>query len=126
VTREFFQLVADHLTPEGSFVMNAITSVQGPRSELLAGLLATLRSVFPKVEVFAVQGTRTIAQNIIILASRQDWKPLLTDRFYAEGTWQNRLVASHVASPQLPTGGTVFTDDFNPVDRIIARSLLLE
>jgi hypothetical protein len=106
--------------------MNAITSVQGPRSELLAGLLTTLRSVFPKVEVFAVQGPRTIAQNVIILASRQDWSPLLTDRFYAEGTWQNRLVASHVTGPQLPAGGTVFTDDFNPVDRIIARSLLLE
>lgn len=126
VTREFFQLVADHLTPDGSFVMNAITSVQGPRSELLAGLLTTLRSIFPKVEVFAVQGPRTIAQNVIILASRQDWSPLLTDRFYAEGTWQNRLVASHVTAPQLPAGGTVFTDDFNPVDRIIARSLLLE
>lgn len=126
VTREFFQLVADHLTPEGTFVMNAITSIQGPRSELLAGLLATLRSVFPQVEAFAVQGPRTIAQNVIILASRQDWKPLLTDRFHAGGTWQNRLVASHVAGTQLPSGGMVFTDDFNPVDSIIARSLLLE
>jgi len=124
VTKEFFQLVADHLTPEGTFVMNAITAVQGPRAELLGGLLATLRSVFPHVETFAVQGPRQMAQNIIILASRQDWKPLLTDRFHATGTWQDKISRSYIAANQLPANGPVFTDDFNPVDRIIARGLL--
>jgi len=126
VTKEFFQLVADHLTPEGTFVMNAITAVQGERAELLAGLLATVRTVFPHVEAFAVQGPRQISQNIIILASKQDWKPLLKDRFYAMGTWQDRITRSYVASNQLPANGPVFTDDFNPVDRIIAKSLLEE
>lgn len=124
VTQEFFQLVADHLTPEGVFVMNAITAVQGERAELLAGLLATLKKVFPKVETFAVAGPRQMAQNVIILASRQDWQPLITDRFYAAGSWQSRVVRSHVAQNQLPSGGQVFTDDFNPVDRIIAKGLL--
>lgn len=124
VTQEFFQLVSDRLTPEGLFVMNAITAVQGERAELLAGLLATLRKVFPHVETFAVQGPRHLAQNVIILASRQDWKPWITDRFHAAGTWQSRLQRSHVAANQLPAQGQVFTDDFNPVDRIIARGLL--
>ena len=124
VTQEFFQLVSDRLTPEGIFVMNAITAVQGPKAELLAGILATLRKVFPHVEIFAVQGARQVTQNVIILASRQDWKPWITDRFHASGTWQSRILRSHVAANQLPTEGQVFTDDFNPVDRIIARGLL--
>lgn len=123
VTREFFQQIADHLTPEGLFVMNAISAVQGPRGELLAGLLTTLRAVFPKVEVFAVMGPRQMTQNVIILASRQDWKPLLTDRYYATGSWQERLIRTYVPTHQLPAGGQLFTDDFNPVDRIIARGL---
>ncbi len=126
VTKEFFQLVADHLTPEGTFVMNAISAARGERAELLSGLLATLRTVFPHVEAFAVHGAPTMSQNIIILASRQDWKPLLTDRFYANGTWQNRVTRSYLASNQLPLNGPVFTDDFNPVDRIIAKGLLEE
>jgi spermidine synthase len=123
VTQEFFQQIADHLTPEGVFVMNAISAVQGPRAELLAGLLTTLRAVFPKVEVFAGIGSRQMAQNVIILASRQDWKPLLTDRYYLTGSWQERLVRTYVPTHQLPSGGPLFTDDFNPVDRIIARGL---
>ncbi len=124
VTKEFFQLVSDHLTPEGIFVMNAISAVQGDKAELLSGLLATLKTVFPHVEAFAVQGPRLLAQNVIILASRQDWKPWITDRFYAAGTWQNRILQTHVAANQLPQKGQIFTDDFNPVDHIIAQGLL--
>ena len=124
VTKEFFQLVSDHLTPEGVFVMNAITAVQGEKAELLGGILTTLRSVFPHVETFAVQGPRLATQNVIILASRQDWKPWLTDRFFAATAWQSRVLRSHVASNQVPQNGPLFTDDFNPVDRIIARGLL--
>jgi spermidine synthase len=124
VTKEFFQLVSDHLTPEGVFVMNAITAVQGEKAELLGGILATLRTVFPHVEIFAVQGPRLATQNVIILASRQDWQPWLTDRFFAATSWQSRVLRSHVAANQLPVNGPIFTDDFNPVDRIIARGLL--
>lgn len=126
VTKEFFQLISDHLTPQGIFVMNAITAVQGEKSELLGGLLATLKSVFPQVETFAVQGPPQMAQNVIILASHQDWKPWLRDRFYSAGTWQNRIQRSYVAATQWPRLGQVFTDDFNPVDSIIARGLLSE
>lgn len=124
VTKEFFQLVSDHLTPEGVFVMNAITAVQGEKAELLGGILTTLRSVFPHIETFAVQGPRLATQNVIILASRQDWQPWLTDRFFAATSWQSRVLRSHVAANQLPQNGPLFTDDFNPVDRIIARGLL--
>lgn len=123
-TREFFQLVSDRLNEEGAFVMNAITAVQGEHAELLGGVLATLRAVFPHVEVFAVQGSRQIVQNVILLATKKDWSPLITERFYAPSSWQHRLTQTHVTRPFLPNNGPIFTDDFNPVDAIIARGLL--
>lgn len=127
ITKEFFSLVEQHLTPDGVFVMNVISAIEGPRAELLAGTLATMRAVFPHVEVFAAQRAptppRTMAQNVIVLASRSDWKPYIKDRFYSGGTWQARLVQQHVPASQLTAQGTLFTDNFNPVDSIIARGL---
>ncbi|MDZ4288351.1 MAG: fused MFS/spermidine synthase, partial [Prosthecobacter sp.] len=125
VTKEFFQLVADRLTPNGVFIMNTITAIQGERSELLGGILTTVRSVFPHVEVFDVTSLdNKQAQNVIPLASRQDWRPFIQERFHPEGSVQKRLAASHVSPMSLPQKGVLITDDFNPVDAIIARGLL--
>lgn len=123
-SKEFFQLVSDHLTPEGVYTMNVISAVQGDKAELLAGMLATLREVFPHLQVFAVQGDRTATQNVIILASHHDLSKLIVDQHFPATTWQARLLRTHVPSRYLPTTGQVFTDDLNPVDAIIARGLL--
>lgn len=123
-TKEFFQLISDRLTPEGVYTMNVISAVQGDRSELLAGMLATLQEVFPHLEVFSVGGSRNTAQNVIILASHKDLSPLITERTYPMGTWQSRLLSTHLPKRQLPANGQVFTDNYNPVDAIIARGLL--
>jgi spermidine synthase len=122
VTREFFAQVAGHLTPQGVFVMNAITAVQGPQSKLLASLLATLRQVFAQVEVFGVQGGGTLAQNVIVMASQQSWGEAL-ERYQAPGSWQERVISTRLRASALPADGVVFTDDFNPVDHIIAEGL---
>lgn len=121
---EFFQLVRDRLTDDGAYIMNVISAVQGPRAELLSGILASLRAAFPFVEVFRVGGPLTEPQNVILLATKSDWSPLITDRFYTPGSAPQRLVSSHVPANRLPAGGQVFTDDLNPVDAIIARGLL--
>lgn len=123
-SKEFFQLIADHLSPDGVYVMNTISAVQGDKAELLGGMLATLKEVFPHLEVFGVSGSRTQIQNVIILASHQDLSPLILDRQYPATTWQGRLLRTHVPKTHLPTNGVVFTDDYNPVDAIIARGLL--
>ena len=123
-TKEFFQLISDHLTPEGVYTMNVISAVQGEKSELLAGMLATLKEVFPHLQVFAVQGSRTTSQNVIVLASHHDLSNVVLNQHFPENTWQARLLRTHVPAQYLPTNGQVFTDDFNPVDAIIARGLI--
>ncbi|MBL9130022.1 MAG: fused MFS/spermidine synthase [Verrucomicrobiaceae bacterium] len=123
-TQEFFQQIADHLTPQGVYIMNMIASVNGPKSELTAGMMTTLRNVFPHIEVFGVGGRPDETQNVILLCSREDLKPRLADRYFAQGTWQHRLTSRRVLPGQLPRPSIAFTDDHNPVDAIIARGLL--
>ncbi len=123
-SREFFQLVSSKLSPGGVFLMNVITGVEGPKAELLAGMLSTLREVFPHVEAFAVSGGGDYAQNVILMASSEDWKPLLTERSYVAGSLQAQFARTYRPSNRLPSGGAVFTDDLNPVDAVIARALL--
>jgi spermidine synthase len=122
-TREFFAEVKSRLSPQGLFVMNVISAVEGPRAELLAGMLATLREVFPHVALCAVGGVRTTSQNTILVASAEDWEPLFMRSDYPTGSWQDRLTSRFVPEFRRPQKGAVFTDDHNPVDAIIARGL---
>lgn len=50
VTQEFFQLVADRLTPGGVYAMNLIDNTA--RLDALAAVTATLGAVFPSVEIW--------------------------------------------------------------------------
>jgi hypothetical protein len=104
--------------------MNIITAVRGQKSELLKNVLATVRSVFPTVEVFGVRAAGTEADNVILLAANKSWKPWLDDKFFLPGTPQSGLVEHRLRANQIPEGGSIFTDDWNPVDAVIARQLL--
>ncbi|MDI1313771.1 fused MFS/spermidine synthase [Prosthecobacter sp.] len=123
-TREFFQLVADHLEPRGVYVMNIIAAVSGRKADLTAGMVATLRQVFPSVEVFGVGYRRDEPQNVILLCSRENVRALIQDRYVMPGSWQEKLIRTLVPAGTVPRSEVVFTDNYNPVDAIIARGLL--
>ena len=123
-TQEFYQQIADRLEPKGVFIMNLIAAVTGPKAELTSGMLATVRKAFPYVEVFSVGYRRDETQNVILMASRENLKPLIVDRYVTPGSWQERLIRTHVPAGIVPRSEYVFTDDHNPVDAIIARGLL--
>jgi spermidine synthase len=123
-SQEFFQLASDRLSPGGVFLMNVIAAVQGPRSGVLAGMIGTLRKVFPHVEAFGVQSTGgSHTQNVILLASHEDMRPLFTDRTYASASPSARFVRARIPEETWPRSEIVFTDDFNPVDALIAAGL---
>ncbi|MCE9519684.1 MAG: fused MFS/spermidine synthase, partial [Verrucomicrobia bacterium] len=122
ITREFFTQVKSRLSDDGVFLMNVISAVEGERAALLGHTLATLRAVFPHVEVFA-ESVRHESQNVILLASVKSWKPWLEDRFYAANSWQVRLTGARVPPAYLPVPRQVLTDDWNPIDAVIARQL---
>lgn len=124
VTREFFQDAQKRLSAEGVFMMNLISASEGPKAELLTDILATVRSVFPHVEVFQTGGPLTQAQNLILMASNKSWKPWIEDTYRSPGSIEARLVQQRLKPHQFPATGRVLTDDLNAIDAIIARQLL--
>jgi spermidine synthase len=97
VTKEFFQLVRDRLTPGGVVVVN----VGHPEGDMAleTAMSATMRDVFAHVARDPSQPTNTI-----LVAGR---RPLTTSGL----------------QPSLP-GGEVYTDDRAPVEWLIDRSLV--
>lgn len=125
-SKEFFQLVRDHLTPQGLFLMNVISAVEGPRSELLGGMMTTLRDVYPQVELFAVGGRNDLPQNCMLLGSTESWTRVFAESSYVPGSVPSTIASAYIPPAHWPANGVVFTDDLNPVDAIIARGLMLE
>jgi hypothetical protein len=104
--------------------MNIIAAVSGPKAELTAGMVATLRQVFPSVEIFGVGYRRDEPQNVILLCSRENVRALIQDRYVMPGSWQEKLTRTLVPAGTVPRSEVVFSDNYNPVDAIIARGLL--
>jgi spermidine synthase len=141
VTKEFFQLVNDRLQPEGVFMMNLITALEGEGSALLAALLRTMGEVFPHVEVYSPglnvrtsaaggYGMRPSLQlstvaNTIVIAANQPLDDLQRGQFH-NGLQTVRAREKRVPDDWLPDleNAPVMTDWRNPVDAIIARQLL--
>jgi spermidine synthase len=113
VTREFFALARDRLTPGGVAVIN-VGHPEG-RHELERALAATLRAEFPHVA-----SDRTNATNTQLVASR---RPL---RFAAALPASLRRIAARERAllRPAPRGGDVYTDDRAPVEWLVDRSLL--
>lgn len=129
-TREFFQIVRDHLTADGVVTVN-VGRAPGDR-RLIEAMCATLGSVFPSVYVTDLPGTfnsilyatvqpstpADLEANWMALLPRSDVHPLITRAVQ---------VASENLKPT-PTGGQVFTDDLAPIEWItntmIARFFL--
>jgi spermidine synthase len=117
ITREFFALVASRMTPDGVFLMNVIDSMD--TLDVLAALLRTADAIWPVVEVWAspdwAPGDAASGQRVFILVGART--PTAVART-ADG------VAARVGARSLAAlrgrEALVLTDDFAPIDRLIA------
>ncbi|MFT4037001.1 MAG: fused MFS/spermidine synthase [Thermomicrobiales bacterium] len=123
-TREFFQEVQQHLTPEGVAVINAGRTQTDFR--LVDALSATLRDVFP--HVIAVDVGRY--NNTMLIASNA---PLSVEALQAHvdalpPDSPGREVAAWITESgharEIQPGGFVFTDDHAPVELVIDTMIL--
>lgn len=122
VTREFFELVAARLQPDGAYLMNVVD--HPARLQALAAIAATMRTVFPVVEIWVERaslrsGGRTV---FILLGSREASATAAVlgappDRLEAE-RMPAELVDGLIASRKPP----VLTDDYAPIDRLTGIS----
>jgi spermidine synthase len=132
VTTEFFGQVADKLSPDGVYMMNIIASLRGTAGELTQGVLGGLKPHFPHLAMFAVQSPNPdTRQNLILMASRRPLDRFLVPSPGAPGkpTLGRALLATRVPKilqDPLVAEAVPFTDHRNPIDRIIAGSLMHE
>jgi spermidine synthase len=125
-TREFFQIVHDHLTDDGVLVVNVGRSPTD--RSLIDSLSSTILTVFPSIHIVDIPNTfnsiifatvqQTQDQNLLdnfnILQSRQDIHPLLLESM--------ALAVTNLKTPQ--PNGQVFTDDIAPVEWVTNRMIL--
>lgn len=125
-TQEFFQEVYQHLEDQGALVLN-VGRVPG-EEKLLAGLVATIQTVFPSVYVIEVPGTfnsmvyatvqptrwENLEENLVYLLQRDAQDPTLVQSIQI-------ALNNH---RQLPEGGQIFTDDRAPIEQITNQMVL--
>jgi len=116
-TQETAQALSHALDADGVVLVNCISAAEGPKSRFYRALLATYRSVFPRVESFLLEPEDPNSlQNIILVAFKSQAEPLFTslDPDYAP------LLANRYLPPaHLPGDPPVLTDDFAPVDHYL-------
>jgi spermidine synthase len=125
-TQEFFQIVFDHLDPNGTLAINVARAHED--TQMLDGLVGTIGSVFPSVYVMDIPGTF----NSIIYATRQptriaDFGANLDALEALEP--ENRILLEamrRVVDHQRPTpiSDVVFTDDWAPIEWITNNMVL--
>ena len=124
MTSEFFNLLAKHLTANGTVISNLVAQTAGSNSELLGAEVNTMRGTFPNVYTFATRGTEyPDLQNIIILAS-------LNSQILTGTDFQRLASAPNAAAIQLtsdvgnffvmhPEDAPILTDNFAPVENLL-------
>ncbi len=125
-TREFFSIVFDHLEDDGVLALNVGRTPED--EELLAGLVATIQTVFPSVYVMDVPATynsmiyatvretkwQNLENNYLLLEDDELIEPILLQSI--------RIVLEN--RRPVPEGGMIFTDDKAPIERITNMMVL--
>ena len=118
ITQEFFELVRERLTPEGSYLMNVVDYEDNLQT--LGAMLRTLETVFPVLEVWVEQRQPVKGERMVfIIAAGNAATPESSFITRAPdparfGALSDTMVASLKARDSL-----ILTDDFAPIDRLI-------
>jgi len=125
-TMEFNQLVADHLTEDGFYMVNIIDGRQG---RFVRAYVSTLGQVFDYVYVAPIGGVLgTVARQTFVIVAAQHPMPIgddlpsanegissptsdLRSVFLSDAEWRDYLSQG---------SGIILTDDFVPVDNLLA------
>lgn len=112
-TREAMQKIHGRLTNDGVFVLNVISSAEGPNGRFLRAMLATMDEWFPQILVFAVEDPEDgrLVQNFALVAFKTRQKR----KFVSEDPELNRLL-SRVWVREIPRDKPVLTDALAPVE----------
>ena len=123
VTREFAQLVKSRMKPDGLFTTNVVDAFPDPK--MVKSMMITLQQEFRYVDIWVDEiPQQQQRMTYVISASNNEIK---NDILHASRGFERSWY--RINEPLLSTGTsidklTVFTDDFVPVERMIANLLL--
>ncbi len=125
-TQEFFQIVADHLNPDGVVAIN-VGRAPGDR-RLIDGLATTLGTIFPSIYVMDIPDTF----NSLIYATLQPTEKINLDRNLSAltaGQNPNMLLINSMTLTKdnlqpAPQHTVVFSDDKSPIEWITNTMIL--
>jgi len=125
-TREFMELAASKLDADGVLVANIITARAGDGSAFGRAMVKTMNETFPRVYQFPTANTNAL-QNIELVATksgerytRSELRALADEKTVGvdlSGTFSRMRPAGDVRTDDVP----VLTDDYAPVDDLLAR-----
>lgn len=124
VTREFHAEIAARLKPDGFYAINVIEARHEPR--FLFALIQTLRRDFKAVEIWLDADEMSQGERVtyLVVASQVPTDaPMIASTSFTERRWlrlRDDQVRAKVAEARVPD----LTDDFSPVDRLMAHVLL--
>ena len=126
ITKEFFQIVKDHLAPNGVLAYNVITILKGYNtSDIIASVYRTLKEVFPQVYVFEAKSS---LNDVIVATMSKEPMDAATLKKIADGlvtskkmTFPNFLERLNNFQPKPPANyltAPVLTDDSAPIESL--------
>ncbi|MEL7137981.1 MAG: fused MFS/spermidine synthase [Pseudomonadota bacterium] len=125
VTTEFAELVAARLNPGGLYVLNVVDALRAPR--FMLSLANTLALTFPEVELWldveALGPTERRTTWIVLASEEPTGEEFLASSYGFKREWARvplEAMVAAVGEEKL----AVLTDDYAPVDRLLASVLL--
>jgi spermidine synthase len=129
LTKEFFTLARDRLSPDGVLAANFVGTFTGKGNALFWAAVRTLLEVFPRVYIFSgelARGEAVFRGNTIVVASRSSdrlGRQEIADRAAAlAGRLGRASVGSWAASlydgEMRTAGAPILTDDYSPTDAL--------
>jgi spermidine synthase len=126
MTREFFEVLDEHLSPEGVVVSNLISSLIGDTSELLKAEVNTIAGVLPQIYLFPTRSRQlSRIQNIALIATKDPVRVDEADLLNAaeaspvEGVPLGRYVDSLFGLELVSDSELVLTDDYAPAEALL-------
>ena len=123
-TREAVQRIHDALAPDGAVFANVIASLDPANNRFLQAELATYRSVFPHVLLFAVQypdpteEEKKYFQNFMLVGL----KSAAGLQLVSDDPEMNAYL-SHYLPLEAAEGAIILTDEYAPVEFYATRAL---